>query len=499
MSEGARSFPRTHLSGSRTRRILTTCACGALAGLLALAAFLVHLNLSSVGSLELLLVVICALRWGFPEATAASLVATAGMNLLFIPPLFKLTVADPANWVSLVTFEITAVLVSRLSTSVHLHAVEAEAQRRRATRLYEFSSAILLINGGAQVPEQLCALIREIIQVKDVQLVLLPRPSNYLQTGAGGEPAATPQALPNEPAEYAGDVARRTLRIGTTAIGTLILSGWENEPSLADAVASLAAIAVERARAVQEESRAESERDTERLRTAVLDGLAHGFKTPLTAIQTASSGLLAIGDTNATQTELISIIDEQATLLNTLTTRLLRTASLENRQVSLRKTPECLNALTRQVVTLSEPSARTRIRFHAGSETARCRVDAELVRLAIGQMVDNAIKYSDIGTEIAVGVTEDETAMLVTVESIGTPIRQQEVEKIFERFYRGSNTAGGPSGTGLGLSIVSKAAAAHDGHVSVQIEGRKSRFCLSIPNQEKAHGEHAGHDLTRRG
>ena len=93
-------------------------------------------------------------------------------------------------------------------------------------------------------------------------------------------------------------VTRRVLKIGPTPIGAMVLRGWENDSLLADAVASLAAVAFERAGALQKESRAEAERNTERLRTTVLAGLAHGFKTPLTAIQTASSGLLAMSIRN---------------------------------------------------------------------------------------------------------------------------------------------------------------------------------------------------------
>ena len=103
-------------------------------------------------------------------------------------------------------------------------------------------------------------------------------------------------------------------------MGGMTMRGWRIDPLAADAVASIAAISFARARAIQMENRAEVERDAERLRTAVLDGLAHGFKTPLTAIKTASSGLLAIDCLSATQLELVSIIDERATMLSQLTT-----------------------------------------------------------------------------------------------------------------------------------------------------------------------------------
>ena len=470
-------FERTGLP-PRGLLVLQTLSCLCLVAATTGAAFKLHLNLSAAVSIELLLVVLVALQLGFFQATIVSCSAVLALNYLFAAPIFGLTVADPQNWISLATFEATSLIVSGLSSKARNFAAEAKLQTLRSNKLTNFSRAILLINGTSQIPEQLCSLIRETIQVRNVQLVVFPRRSLNVDRGFAPEPA-----LPDDSMDYVGNVARRTLRIGTRAIGTLILSGWENEASLADAVASLAAIAIERARAVQEESRAEGERDTEKLRAAVLDGLAHGYKTPLTAIQTASSGLLAIGGADPTQMELITIVDEQATLLNTLTTKLLKTASLESRQVRLCKTDEVLGVLIQRVIEQYDHFNQARLQMIMESGGACCRVDAELVTLALSQLVDNALKYSDIGTVVRVLLTQTPEESTVTVESVGTPILPQEEQKIFERFYRGSNSIGGPTGTGLGLSIVSKAAAAHDGRVSVHIDGRQSSFSFTVPHR----------------
>ena len=430
---------------------------------LAYLAYLLHLNLSSVGSLELLLVVIIALRWGLAEATAVSIAAVMVLNLFFIAPIFRLTVADPRNWVSLATFEATALLVSRLSTQARLSAIEAKTQKRTATKLYELSRAILLVDQRRSLEAQLSALIREIIQVERVQLVLTSD-TGFLQLAHG----ASPRTL-------------RQLRIGGAQVGWMTLEGWEDDPLLADAVASLTAIAVERVRAVQRESRADSERDTEKLRTAVLDGLAHGFKTPLTAIRTASSGLLAIGQTDPTQTELLTIIDEQAMLLNIMTTKLLKTASLEKRDVRLQTSTVSMATLVEEVLAMQDRSVQARVHLETEDNMATCVVDAELVKLALTQLIDNAAKYSAVGEPIYVTVQQDNAENRVIVENSGLPLRVEEVERVFERFYRGSNALHGPSGTGIGLSIVKKAADAHQGRVALQVEGPLTRFSFIVP------------------
>ena len=439
---------------------------GAVAAcLLAYVAFLLHLNLSSAGSLELLLVVVAALNWGLAEATAVSVAGVLVLNFLFIAPIFRLTVADPRNGVSLLTFEAAALLVSRLSTQARVSAVEAEKQKRRATKLYELSRAILLVDQRRPLEEQLAALIREIIQVEVVALSFNAEEASSAAQGADRQ------------------VSSRPLRIGSSVIGSISVRGWEDDPPLADAVASLTALAVERVRAVQRESRADTERDTERLRTAVLDGLAHGFKTPLTAIQTASSGLLAIGQSDPTQTELVSIIDEQAMLLNEMTTKLLKTASLDRREMQLQRSEVSLAALLDEVIAGQDTAVRKRMQVKTETGMAPCSIDAELIRLAMTQLIDNAAKYSEIGAPITVGIEQSKEENIVTVESKGVPIRPEERERIFERFYRGVNVLHGPAGTGLGLSIVRKAALAHGGRVSVQVDGPLTHFRFMVPRQ----------------
>src|SRR5271154_5772716 len=151
----------------RTAGVGLLLATSAIA--IAVIGFLLRVNLSTAGSLELILVLLIALRFGFVQATVVSVTAFWCLNFLFTAPLFTFVVADPQNWVSLVTFEATALLVSGLSNQVRLHAAQAEDQRARAVKLYELSRAVLLIDQRRSASDQLCALIREIFKVNDVQ------------------------------------------------------------------------------------------------------------------------------------------------------------------------------------------------------------------------------------------------------------------------------------------------------------------------------------------
>ena len=103
-----------------------------------------------------------------------------------------------------------------------------------------------------------------------------------------------------------------------------------------------------------------------------------------------------------------------------------------------------------------------------------------MVELALLQLLDNAGKYSFVGTEIAGCVTQSSEETAVEVASEGLPIPKEERERIFERFRRGGNAGYGPTGTGLGLSIVKKTAEAHGGRAWVETEDMRNRFFFTV-------------------
>ena len=466
-----------------------------LAIALAILGFFLRLSLSAAEPLELLFVLLVALRFGLLQASVASIAATLSLDYLFTQPLFTFTVADPQNWIALLTFETIALFVSRLSSRVRVHAAEAEEQKKRALTLYEVSRAILYVQQQRPTAEQLTPLIRDLVGVEAVTF--------WSTTEGASSDQGLPSTVPVQTAyeAYLGDRnvddlenrwSSRSLRLGVTVIGGMTLQGWRPDPLMADAIASLAALAFERARANRQEGRAQVARDAEQLRTAVLDGLAHGFKTPLTAIQTASSGLLAVGSLTSMQAELISIIDDRATMLSQLTTQLLQTAALDAKQIRLRRTRVRMTDLIDRVVSAQESGLQARIVLQVSQVLSEDDVDAPLFELALEQLVNNAAKYSAPQTAIVIAVEQDKWETLVSVANAGRAeflIPAQDTTKIFDRFYRGVRDEYGPPGTGLGLSVVKKIAEAHSGRAWVECGEDTIRFVLSVPRQRGAdHG-----------
>jgi K+-sensing histidine kinase KdpD len=235
------------------------------------------------GFLYLVLVVLAALYGGFWQATVVSVAAAACLNYFFVPPIFSF-VNSPANWVALGAFEFTALVISRLSLRAQLRATEAIAGRRDMERLYETSRRILLLDSSGEAGGLITSLIREIFELTSVQLYDALSGMTY---GSGPSLHGTEQKtrdayLLNEDAyEHATRTWFCVLRLGARPVGGLALHDTGMTRLAATALASLSGIALERVRALQRESHAEAARQTEQLRTAVLDALAHQFKTPL--------------------------------------------------------------------------------------------------------------------------------------------------------------------------------------------------------------------------
>src|ERR1017187_4563954 len=261
---------------------------GCLAGLASVAmvtfiALQLHLNLSASGSLYFLIVVMISVVWGFWEASVTSLIAVNCLNYFFVPPVFTWTVSDPQNWVALAAFEITALTVSRLSTRAQEQARAEARQRVEVQKLYELSRRILLLDRRRTIGPQIVSLIHEIFGTESVALF----DAKSARVDAIGsladdlEQLARRAYFQDSTLEGADEQTwAHVLRLGSKPAGAIALRGSEVGRLTIVPIASLAAIALERALSFEKESGAEAARQTEQLRTAVLDALAHSVKTP---------------------------------------------------------------------------------------------------------------------------------------------------------------------------------------------------------------------------
>ncbi|MGD0361909.1 MAG: ATP-binding protein, partial [Bryobacteraceae bacterium] len=273
------------------------------------------------------------------------------------------------------------------------------------------------------------------------------------------------------------------LRLGARAVGGLALHETRMTQLVATALASLSAVALERARALRREAGAEAARQTEQLRTAVLDALAHQFKSPLTVARTASSGLLAVGGLSELQTELVTVIDQQVCMLDHLASRLLSAAMLDGAEFKPKRERSSVSALIRAAIgRLDRQADRERLCVSVPAPELPIFADRELILTSIVQLIDNAIKYSEPASPIEIAGTAKGNAVVLTVRNKGLVIAPQDRERVFERFYRAPEAQHLPAGTGLGLSIVKKIVASHQGSVWAEGEaGYGTSFSMLLP------------------
>lgn len=459
----------------------------AAAMLIALAAYRLHFNLSAATSVHLFLVTAIALRWGFLEASLISVCSVACLDYFFTEPLFKFYIADSHDWVALAAFESVALMVARLSDQVNRHARKTELHQIQLQKLYDLSQSILLFDRQRPVEEQLADLLHSTLGARGVILWN----ASDLRLCRRGECSVADDEVRSlyftDSNREESHLSGRVLRAGIRPIGSLVICGHSLDAASINAAASLTAVAMERARSLASETSAEASRQSEQLRSAILDGLAHAFKSPLTTILTSSSGLLAMNTLSGSEKRLVALIDDRAGHLSELTARLLRTAKLESGELKLRGEPIDLPRFIQSSVTASaQDFAGHSIDVRAATERSVVWGDKQLLQMALFQLLDNAAKYSRPGSSIVVDLQEEETEVLVRVRNEGSFIPLDERDKVFQRFYRSPETAGRIAGTGIGLSVVKRITEAHQGRTWVNSDPENgTTFVLSLPRTAK--------------
>lgn len=485
-------FGETRLRGSSMRVLLFLMECTLGVASVLLVGFLSHWLqwlLPVVVLLYLLIIVPVALWCGFWQAAVVSLSAVAVQSYFTARMARTNPAVDPANPIELFAFILTALVISRLSARVTEHARSSDSWGGQMQDLYEFTRRTLQMNLHVEPGSQLAELVHEIFALEAVVIF----DADLHEIYQAGYWNVDPQELAQNVYYFESSdddpetgIARRVLRLGNVPIGSIVMRG-ETSPLTNNAIASLVAVTFDRYRAFANESRIETERQTEQLRSTVLDALAHEYKTPLTAIRAASTGLSEMGKLSAGQADLVSLISEQTDLLSELTTKLLTTARLDADEVTVHAVPIGAASLIDEVVaSMSERLAQMKVSIDVPDDGLMLCCDRRLMTMLLTQYIDNACKYAIYGTTITIRAVQSKNEVIFSVHSFGPVIPMADRERIFDRYYRSSNSSNRAPGTGIGLSVAKRAATIHNGYVWVtsdQDEG--NTFFAAIPAQTR--------------
>lgn len=481
-----------------------------VASLGALVAVTGLLHVAGAGSpttvaLAYLLVVLFAASLGtLAAAVVTSLAAMLALNYFFMPPVGTFTIADPHDWVALVAFLAVAVVASQLSASARARAVEADERRQEVTRLFDVSRDVLLTTEDQGAANAVARHVARRFELS-VVTVALPDAAGGWNVIHGGE--ASPEVAPStlDPAwaaargvlEFdaktrsygghqrvdlpAGPATLVPVRVGVRPVGLAVLGGRPLEPGTADAIAGVIAVALERARFFEERRAREMERQRADLTSALLAALGHDLRTPLTAacVAVTNAGDLALPpDVRAEQAALaVSEIDHLARLLQ----EILDMARIEARAV--RTEPQWVTAGA--VVEAAAAQVESTLAHHRlvvdADESTQVQIDPRLTSAALAHLLENAAKYSPPGSAITVVAASSDRGLEVTVGDEGPGLGDEDMDRLFEPFARGTVGRRAAAGTGLGLAITRGLLAAEGGRVWAERAPVGARFCLQVP------------------
>lgn len=447
----------------------------------------IHANSTTVALTFLLAVLIVSANWGFWYAAFLAILSTLAFNFFFLPPVGTLTISDPQNWVALTAFLATAVIAGQLSERARRETATANQRRREIEHLYAFSQRLLTLESVSELLNLVPRHITETFGCRGAAIFVLDRLDVYRSGPDTREIEAArlkTVAAHGEPFNVAEQLlAYVPLRLGVRSVGAIGLSGTLLSHETLEALSTLVAIAIERTQAIENVGKAEAARENEKLRSAILDSIAHEFRTPLTAIKASATSMLVGGLDSQQQTELLTVINEESDRMNHLVGEAMQLARLESKQVELKREPHTLReAVDKALEAANKDIDGHPVELRLQPQLPPVDFDLDLVVNVLQQLLENAAKYSPRDSPINIQAEAIGNEIVVSVADRGPGIDELEQALIFDKFYRGKGSRGSTQGTGMGLAIARAVVEAHGGAIRVTSQlGQGSVFSFTLP------------------
>lgn len=450
-------------------------------------------NATTAGMVYLLLVVCSATVAGRWVSLYIAALCAVSFDFFFLPPLHTLAIEGAEQWLALLTYVVSSVLVSRVAERARRQARQAEQRREEVERLYSLSQEMMLHEDAAGLMRDLPALVSRIFSLDGVMLYVSDHDEFY---ASGAEMPANARAslraavaIPGASPAAAEDFAAIDLTLGLRSVGAL---GWSPALRLsrevATAVGAQVAIALTRSIALEASARLEASREGERLRTALIDSLTHELRTPLTSIRAAATTLIqGEGLDDAGKRDLAALVDEEASRLDLLIGEAVEMAEIDANVLRVQPVRLHPRDLLEQAVDESQKAlARHRVEVSIEGEDKPLWFDPHLLGRVLRHLIENAARYTPPGSHIQLRSRRQGDRLEFRVEDDGPGIDSLDMPLIFEKFYRGKKGAALGKGTGMGLAIVRAILLAHGGSIeAVSAPGQGTSFRFWVPLVEK--------------
>ncbi|MGE0282200.1 MAG: DUF4118 domain-containing protein [Rhizobiaceae bacterium] len=434
------------------------------------------LDVSNVALVFLAAVLASAVTYGLWPSIFTAVLSALTYNFFFLPPLYTFTIGDPENVVSLFFFAVVAIVTGNLTSRVRAQAISAGQRARTTEELYTFSRKLA---GSVVLDDLLWATAYQIALMLKVRVVLLLPEDGVITVRAGYPPEDVLAEADFAAAKWTWEHGRPAgrdadtlpgvhwlflpMRTGRGLVGVVGLDADRSGPlmtpdrrRLLDALVDQAALAIERINLAKDIDAARLTAETERLRSALLTSISHDLRTPLASILGAATSLKNYRDTldEDAKSELAGLIQEEAERLNRFISNLLDMTRLESGKIIPR---EELTDLSDVVGSALERARKVigahEVRVDIQQDLPMLRLDPVLLEQVLFNLLDNGAKYSPVGSEIMLTARRDGQTVTVQVIDQGEGIPEQDLERIFDKFYRVHAMDRRRAGTGLGLAI----------------------------------------------
>ncbi len=457
-------------------------------------------------------VLIAAIRWGVVSAIFASICGVVASAFFFFPPLYSLQIKDPQEVINLILYVLVAIVVSQLASRLKRQLEMARQREIDMRDLYAFSRRLALAFDVRDIHTAIQDHLAAIMQRKVVLFA-----SARDATGSSGRHAgvAVPQQVLSEVTEVAtgrregdggvtvrGDGGQiwlvRAVSPKSSEFGVIAINlGRESQEAtnelrfrvdavLADATATLERLGV--AHAINE---ARMRAETEQLRDALIGSVSHELRTPLASILGAATVLSAApalqGETKLQA--LVHDVRDEAERLNNDIQNLLDASRISSDGVK----PHMEWADPDDIVSSAIERCRNRLAGHKlvldlPNDLPLVHVDPVLVKQALVQIFDNAVKYSQAGSQISVTARAHDGRLVLSIGDEGAGLTSAETSRMWDRFARGERHVATISGSGLGLWIANAFIAANGGKMNATSKGADlgTTVAIELPVTEAA-------------
>ncbi|MEQ1696675.1 MAG: sensor histidine kinase KdpD [Hyphomicrobiaceae bacterium] len=472
------------------------------------------IGLSNLSMVFLTAVLLCAVNQGTVSAIWAAVLSFLAYNFFFVEPIYTFTVAKPNELFVLMMFLLVAILTGGLAGRVREQSNAATRRAEQTRALYDFTRRL---SGSAKLDDVLGAICVQTAHLAKGRAIVLLADGENLSVRkvwppddklGPGEWAAARSAFERRTTTGWGSStlpnAQYQFRPLKTSRGILGVAGLQPEDfreplaleaeRMLEALIDQAALAIERTMLVDETAKAHALAESERLRSALLSSISHDLRTPLSSILGAVTTLRAFGKrlSESDRDDLQAAIEEEARRLQRFVSNLLDMTRLEAGAIEVKTDwVDVSDAVRSATERIHKAFKQRQVEITIEPGVPLVRGDSSLIEQLVFNLLDNANKYSPPETSLAVHVRRDGTEVVLSVRDQGSGIAKEDLERVFEKFYRSKVHDGRPAGTGLGLAICRGIATAMGGTIRAESpakDGKGTRLVVRLPAAEAVDG-----------